>query len=113
MQVKSIDTYFDPSLWSKTYIHCQIGTTHVHRARAHKALATIFCRIALYNFEVLFLLLLLLLLLLSFLHVYIWAPKNLKFSVKFANPWYINFEREEASEYLRHVLFVACSRRKC
>ena len=66
-----------------------------------------------YNFGLL-LLLLLLLLLFSFIHVNILAPINLRFSVKFADPWHINFEREEASEYLRHaLLFVACSRRKC
>jgi len=70
MQVKSIDTYVHPSLWGKTSIHFQIGTMHVHRARSHKALAAINCRITLYNFESL-----LLLLLLSFLHVNIWAPK--------------------------------------
>ena len=109
MQVKSIDTYFDPSLGGKISIHFEIGSMHVHTARAHKALATINCRITLYNFG----LLLLLLLLFSFLHVNILSHINLRFPVKFADIWYINFEREEASEYLQHVFFVACSRRKC
>jgi len=108
MQVKSIDTYFDPSLWGKTFIYFQIGTMHVHKARANKALFTIFCRVTPYNFE-----LLLLLLLLNFLHVNIQAPKNLRIYVKFSDPFYINFRKDEASEYLEHVLFVACSRRKC
>ena len=107
MQVKSISTYFDPSLGGKISIHFEIGTMHVHKSRAHKALATIICRITLYNFE------LLLLLLLNFLHINIRAPKNLRIYVKFADPFYINFRKDEASEYLEHVLFVACSRKKC
>jgi len=56
MQVKSIDTYFDPSLGGKISIHFEIGSMHVHTARAHKALATINCRITLYNFGLLLLL---------------------------------------------------------
>jgi hypothetical protein len=100
MQVTSIDTYLDPSLGGKTSIHFEIGTMHVHTTRVHKALATIFCRVTPYNFELLFL---------SFLHCNIRAARILRFSVKFADPSYINCEREEASEYLQHVLFVACS----
>ena len=80
---------------------------HVHTARAHKDLDTIICRITLSNFELL--LLLLLLLSIKFLYVNIQAPTNLRFSVKFADPCYINCESEEASEYLQHVLLVACS----
>ena len=39
MQVKFIDTYFDPSLGGKNCIRFETGKMHVHRARAHKALS--------------------------------------------------------------------------
>jgi len=50
---------------------------------------------------------------LNFLHANIRAPRNLSISVNVLDPSYIKFEREEASEYLQNMLFVACSRRKC
>jgi len=75
MQVKSIEAYFDPSLDGKTSIHFENGTKNLHRANSHKTLATIFCRVTPYNFE---------LKLLSFLHVNILAARVLRFSIKFA-----------------------------
>jgi len=86
MQVKYIDTSFDPSLGNKTSIHFENGTKHIYSARANKALSTIFFRVTPYNFELLLLLLLLLLLILNFLHFNIRAPKNLRISVKLADP---------------------------
>jgi len=77
MQVKSIDTYFDPSFGGKTFVHFDNGTKHIHTARPHRALATIFCRVTPCNFE---------LLLLSFNFINIRAPRNFIFSVKFADP---------------------------
>lgn len=74
MQANSIEAYFDSSLGGKTPIHFENVTKHIHTANVYKALATMFCTVTQYNFE---------LLLWSFLHVNILTPRILGFFLYF------------------------------